>query len=135
MRRNLVCILICVVVTCLLLGCDLIGWRSADEEVASPSTAAVPTTAAAMPTPTSASEPAAAPGGDIIVDHNCTDVSLIPGQWLEQAKDGIVWAYGSTSHGTQLWVGADYLSGYVDSPSYSFCYDWRTAQPRATRRV
>jgi hypothetical protein len=66
-------------------------------------------------------------GGAIIVDHNCTDLSLIPPQWLEQAKQSVIWAYGSTSHGTQLWAGADYLSEYVDPPTYSFCREWRMA--------
>ncbi len=89
--------------------------------------APAPTTAAAMPAPTSAPLSVAPSGGAIMVDHNCTDVSLIPDQWLEQAKQRVVWAYGSTSHGTQLWAGADYLSAYVDSPSYRFCSEWRTA--------
>ena len=135
MTRNLVCILICVVVTCLLLGCDLMGWTGADKEVASPSPAPAPTTAAAMPAPTSAPLSVAPSDGAIIVDHNCTDVSLIPAQWLEQTKQRVVWAYGSTSHGTQLWAGADYLSGSVDSPSYRFCSNWRTAPAIAARRV
>jgi hypothetical protein len=59
------------------------------------------------------------------VDHTSTDLGRIPGYWLEQAKQSVVWAYGSTSHGTQLWTGADYLSEHVASPSYRFCRDWR----------
>jgi hypothetical protein len=44
---------------------------------------------------------------------------------MEQAKRSVVRAYGSTSHGTQLWVGADYLSQVVDPQAYRFCREWR----------
>jgi hypothetical protein len=67
----------------------------------------------------------------IVVDHGSTDISRIRPYWLEQAKQTVVWAYGSTSHGTQLWTGADYLSEYLDPPSYRFCREWR--EPPAQR--
>jgi hypothetical protein len=68
-----------------------------------------------------------APGGQaIVVDHTSTDVSRIPAEWLERAKETVVWAYGSTSHGTQVWTGADYLSEQADPPTYRFCKEWRT---------
>ncbi len=72
---------------------------------------------APSPTPT---------GQAIIIDHTATDLSQIPANWLEQAKQTVVWAYGSTSHGTQLWAGAEYLSEYVDPPAYNFAKDWWT---------
>ena len=56
--------------------------------------------------------PPPAAGQAIIVDHTTTDLSRIPPRWLEQAKRTVIRAYGSTSHGTQLWTGADYLSEY-----------------------
>jgi hypothetical protein len=84
------------------------------------------TAVAARPSPTAAPPPAAPSGGAIIVDHTCTDLSRIPAQWREQAKQTVVWAYGSTSHGTQVWTGADYLSQNVDPPAYRFCREWRT---------
>ena len=65
-------------------------------------------------------------GHGIIIDHTTTDLSQIPPEWVDEAKASIVWAYGSTSHGTQLWTGADYLSEHVDPPAYHFCSDWRT---------
>jgi hypothetical protein len=117
MSRNLVCILVSAVVICLLLGCNLLGPEEAEEELASPS--ASPSMVPVVP--------AALSGGAIIVDHNCTDLTRIPAQWLEQAKQNVVWAYGSTSHGTQLWAGAEYLSEYEDPPTYRFCREWRTA--------
>jgi hypothetical protein len=64
-------------------------------------------------------------GEAIIVDHAATDLARIPAHWREQAKQTVIWAYGSTSHGTQLWEGADYLSEYVDPPVYLFCKEWR----------
>jgi hypothetical protein len=56
----------------------------------------------------------------IIIDHNNRDVTLIPPEWIQAAKQNIIWSYGSTSHGTQIWSGADYLSSYVDPPTYNF---------------
>jgi hypothetical protein len=83
---------------------------------------------AASPTPTSTPTPT--PNGPteqaIIVDHTSTDLSRIPAYWLEQGKQVVIWSYGSTSHGTQLWIGAEYLSEHVDPPTYSFAKAWRT---------
>jgi hypothetical protein len=56
----------------------------------------------------------------IIVNHENRDISSIPPIWIQAAKDNIVWSYGSTSHGTQLWAGADYISDYVSPPTYNF---------------
>ena len=52
----------------------------------------------------------------IIVDHNNRDIALIPAIWIQAAKDNVIWSYGSTSHGTQLYSGAEYLSSYVSPP-------------------
>lgn len=60
----------------------------------------------------------------IIIDHTARDASQIPNIWLQAAKQDVVWAYGSTSHGTQLWAGADYLSTYVNPPAYNFIKQW-----------
>lgn len=60
----------------------------------------------------------------IIIDHNNRDASLIPPVWIQSAKEKIIWSYGSTSHGTQLWAGADYLSSYINPPSYNFLKQW-----------
>ena len=62
----------------------------------------------------------ASPPEAIIIDHNTRDVSQIPSIWLQAAKQNVVWVYGSTSHGTQLWTGADFLSTYVNPPTYNF---------------
>jgi hypothetical protein len=56
----------------------------------------------------------------IVIDHNNRDVALIPPIWIQAAIQNVVWSYGSTSHGTQLTSGANYISGYVDPPTYNF---------------
>jgi hypothetical protein len=60
----------------------------------------------------------------IIIDHNNRDIALIPPIWIQAAMQNVIWSYGSTSHGTQLWAGADYLSGYVNPPAYNFFKQW-----------
>jgi hypothetical protein len=56
----------------------------------------------------------------ILIDHTSRDISLIPPEWIQAAKQDVVWSYGSTSHGTQLWAGAEYLSASVTPPAYNF---------------
>jgi len=41
----------------------------------------------------------------IIINHNCTDVSLIPDIWIGKVKSTIKLHYGHTSHGQQLLNG------------------------------
>jgi len=60
------------------------------------------------------------------VDHTSIDLRPIPDEWLEEAKRTVVWAYGSTSHGTQLWAGADDL-GRQAGGLYAFQREWRFA--------
>ncbi len=62
----------------------------------------------------------ATPPQAIIIDHTSRDISQIPPVWIEAAKENVVWSYGSTSHGTQVWAGAEYLSSYVTPPEYNF---------------
>ncbi|HSJ55998.1 MAG TPA: hypothetical protein VLC95_02395 [Anaerolineae bacterium] len=105
------------------------GWIDGDAGPAAFATAPPP------PTPTTApAAPAAAQdtGQAIVVDHTCTDLARIPPQWLAAARERVVWAYGSTSHGTQLWAGADYLSEQVDPTAYGFCREWGTAPAQAS---
>ncbi len=73
---------------------------------------------------TTAPSPAGSSGGAIIVDHTSVDLARIPADWLERAKQSVVWIYGSTSHGTQVWTGAEYLSDHVDPPRYRFAKEW-----------
>ena len=45
----------------------------------------------------------------IIVDHTCTDLDIIPAEWIERAKKEIRITYGHTSHGSQIISGMEQL--------------------------
>ena len=119
-----------------LTGCGSGETGSLDDE---PMPMPMPTAPLAAPAeatpvssaPTTPSLPAAE-GDAIIVDHTCTDLGRIPDRWLEQAKESVVWIYGSTSHGTQIWTGAQYLSDEVEPPSYAFALEWWEPPPRGS---
>jgi hypothetical protein len=74
----------------------------------------------------------APPSQAIIIDHTSRDVTLIPAEWIQAAKEDVVWSYGSTSHGTQLWAGAAYLSDYVSPPTYNFLKAWMIPPDQGT---
>jgi hypothetical protein len=63
-----------------------------------------------------AGAPAASVAQEIIIDHTCTDLSLIPSYWIEQAKLFAV-HYAHTSHGGQIMTGLTQLES-VD-PTYA----------------
>ena len=109
-----------LVVALFLVSCAAASEPIDESSVSEPSSAAAP----AVPPSTSASPPVAEDERAIIADHTATDLSQIPPQWLEQAKQDVVWVYGSTSHGTQTWVGAEYLSGQIDPNAYCFVKEW-----------
>jgi hypothetical protein len=60
----------------------------------------------------------------IIIDHTTRDFKQIPAVWITAARENVIWSYGSTSHGTQLWAGAEYLSSYVNQPTFNFLKQW-----------
>gem|GEM_PF-1333866 len=71
----------------------------------------------------------------IVIDHTTADLSRIPAAWRRLAAERVVWAYGSTSHGTQVWTGAEYLKSLLGSTAYPFARGWhavpaQTAPPR-----
>ncbi len=53
----------------------------------------------------------------VIIDHTCTDLAEIPGEWIETAKKSIKCYYAHTSHGEQVTAGlreiAEGNSGYA----------------------
>lgn len=87
---------------------------------ASPPPAALPQPAPALPQ-----------AGYLLIDHTTRDAGQIPAAWLQAAKQTVVWAYGSTSHGTQLWTGAEFLSANVSPPTYSFFKHWQSPPAQA----
>ena len=46
----------------------------------------------------------------IIIDHNCTDISKVPAQYIEKAKSQFKIAYGHTSHGSQIISGMNEMA-------------------------
>jgi hypothetical protein len=54
--------------------------------------------------------------GSIIIDHRHTDLSIIPGTWISNAKSKLRIAYGHTSHGNQLVTGLQSLYNGLGSP-------------------
>ena len=61
----------------------------------------------------------------IIVDHHANVAGGVPTAWRQAAAQQVAWAYGSTSHGTQVWTGAEYLEALLGTASYPFERDWR----------
>ena len=47
----------------------------------------------------------------LIIDHNTVDITAVPQQWIETAKNDLQIYYGHTSHGSQLTTG---MAGLVD---------------------
>jgi len=64
--------------------------------------------------------------GDIFIDHTTTDITLIPEEWLEAARENVAWFYGHTSHGSQLITGAYFLMEKVDPLKYNLVTDSET---------
>jgi hypothetical protein len=108
------------------------NWPELLDEPGAQPPESVPTVSPPPTTSPSTTAPPPPAGQAIIVDHTATGLARIPARWLEEAKATVVWAYGSTSHGTQLWAGAEFLAENVAPPAYRFCLDWRTTPPQGS---
>ncbi|PKO22975.1 MAG: hypothetical protein CVU38_06585, partial [Chloroflexi bacterium HGW-Chloroflexi-1] len=86
----------------------------------------VPETSSGESHPTVVRMQPASAGTAIIIDHTTTDITAIPANWLEAAKQNVVWLYGHTSHGSQLVTGANYLNEHGSPPTYNFVVEWGT---------
>jgi len=51
----------------------------------------------------------------IIINHNHTDISQIPQEWINKTKSDYRMSYGHTSHGSQVVSGMNYLKGSLGS--------------------
>lgn len=79
-------------------------------------------------TPTRTATPGPTPSRQaIIIDHTCTNIGLIPDNWLTQAK-ALTIHYGHTSHGSQLETGALYLEEHINS-KYAIAIYYGNATP------
>lgn len=59
--------------------------------------------------------------GEMLVDHSCTDLDLVPGSAINQAKWDLHIAYNHTSHGSQLISGMNALASF---PDFGTTYQW-----------
>ncbi len=50
----------------------------------------------------------------IIIDHNCTDISLIPQSAIENAKENLHIVYSHTSHGSHITYGMSALNNFMN---------------------
>ncbi|MBN1525178.1 MAG: hypothetical protein JW904_11880 [Spirochaetales bacterium] len=53
-----------------------------------------------------------------IIDHTCTDISIIPVQFFTDAKNSLHISYGHTSHGSQLTTGMSGLDAFMALQGY-----------------
>ena len=68
------------------------------------------------------------PADSMIIDHSCTNIFKIPVEYIEEAKQKLVIAYGHTSHGSQLVTGMENLDQFMTGHGYTeglfnFSYD------------
>ncbi|MBN2541318.1 hypothetical protein JXI42_00475, partial [bacterium] len=58
----------------------------------------------------------------VIIDHNCTDISMVPTHWIDSVKANCRLHYAHTSHGGQLTSGIDTLRGIDPFYAYALGY-------------
>ena len=128
-----------VAVLLILSGCASGGGDTGSPETTAPAATTTTVTAAEVPEATTlpptttgatttlgAGAEAPEAVGPIVADHTSTDLSVVPDSWLDAAARTVIWAYGSTSHGTQIWTGAEDV---VAARSLSFVKEWREVPP------
>ena len=59
-----------------------------------------------------------------VIDHDCTDLSRVPVQWINQAKSDLLIGYSHTSHGSQLETGISAFRGEEGSTYYYTYSSW-----------
>jgi hypothetical protein len=59
----------------------------------------------------------------LIIDHTCTDITLIPENAIINAKAELHIAYGHTSHGSQLTSGMRSLAAFADAVGKGLNYE------------
>jgi len=60
-------------------------------------------------------------GAQMVIDHQCRDLGLIPESWITQAQTDLHIAYNHTSHGSQLITGLNALQAF---PPFGDTYRW-----------
>jgi hypothetical protein len=55
----------------------------------------------------------------IIIDHTTTDISKIPFEYIQKAKDQLRLSYGHTSHGSQIISGLDFIKSIYSAYNFN----------------
>ncbi len=58
----------------------------------------------------------------IIINHSCTNLSQIPLNWINEAKNNLHIAYGHTSHGSQITDGMLGLNSFINNGGLNLNY-------------
>jgi hypothetical protein len=69
----------------------------------------------------------------IVIDHTTTDLSQIPDEWIEKAKQNTRMYFGHTSHGMQITTGLTRLQSQQGSKYSVAIAEQLPSQPRALR--
>ncbi len=64
--------------------------------------------------------------GAIIIDHENTDLAMVPLEWINEAKEKLHIAYGHTSHGSQITTGMSGLTTFANAPYGGATYRWNS---------
>jgi hypothetical protein len=128
LKKNL---LLKVIVCCLttLLTITACGNQTTTPVESSESTTSPPTDTSTTPVtttlPASTSPTSPSPvSKSIVIDHNCTDISLIPDSWITAVKEKIDLKYWYASHGDQVNVGMDDLKKQDSFYTLSYEATW-----------
>ncbi|NLA75313.1 MAG: hypothetical protein GX846_07580 [Deltaproteobacteria bacterium] len=62
--------------------------------------------------------------GSIIIDHENTNLAMVPLKWINKAKSELHIAYGHTSHGSQITTGMAGLINFANAPNGGSTYRW-----------
>ena len=114
-------------------GASTLAAASATTRPLPPTVPSPSTTTTSPPTtlaPAASSTLPVGPAGSLVADHTATDLNSIPAEWRARAREAVVWAYGSTSHGTQVWTGAASLG-----ESLPFAKEWHTVPGPGSLRM
>ncbi|MCD6418996.1 hypothetical protein J7M00_09475 [bacterium] len=60
----------------------------------------------------------------IIIDHNCTNLSQVPAEWIDYVRANVKFHYAHTSHGGQLTTGLSRIE--ASDTFYSYALDFRS---------
>ena len=61
--------------------------------------------------------------GPLVIDHNCSDLSKVPLDWVDAVQANLRLHYAHTSHGHQLTRGLEIIEGA--DPSYNIALEYR----------